>query len=141
MLFGNLTPLDGRFVNAIVICQKSECCEYITSLHIQHSIYVRQFVFFVFTMKQIAPIFCNVSFARQYRYIKKMPLANRSSSLLTNHGNHGNRTDNSSLPLYRKFRFRQASDFDWDNRDAQNRHRCWTMQDKKAECLRRKMYL
>ena len=34
-----------------------------------------------------------------------MPLANRSSSLLTSYGNHGNRTDNSSLPLYRKFRF------------------------------------
>ena len=32
-------------------------------LHIQHSIYVRQVEFFVFTMKQIASIFCNVSFA------------------------------------------------------------------------------
>ena len=60
MLFCNLTPLDGRFVNAIVFCRKSEFCEYITSLHIQHSIYVRQFEFFVFTMKQIASIFCNV---------------------------------------------------------------------------------
>ena len=48
--------------------QKSEFCEYITSLHIQHSIYVRQFEFFVFTMKQIASIFCNVSFSRQYKY-------------------------------------------------------------------------
>ena len=56
MLFCNLTPLDGRFVNAIVFCRKSEFCEYITSLHIQHSIYVRQFEFFVFTMKQIASI-------------------------------------------------------------------------------------
>ena len=65
MLFCNLTPLDGRFVNAIVFCRKSEFCEYITSLHIQHSIYVRQFEFFVFTMKQIASIFCNVSFAVQ----------------------------------------------------------------------------
>ena len=45
MLFCNLTPLDGRFVNAIVFCQKSEFCEYITSLHIQRSIYVRQFEF------------------------------------------------------------------------------------------------
>ena len=45
----------------------------------------------------------------QIKKIKTMPLANRSSSLLTN---HGNRTDNSSLHLYRKFRFRQASDFD-----------------------------
>ena len=66
MLFCNLTTLGGRFVNAIVFCRKSEFCEYITSLHIQHSIYVRQFEFFVFTMKQIASIFCNVSFAVQY---------------------------------------------------------------------------
>ena len=28
-----------------------------------------------------------------------MPLANRSSSLLTSHGNHDNKTDNSSLYL------------------------------------------
>ena len=68
MLFCNLTPLDGRFVNAIVFYRKSEFCEYITSLHIQHSIYVRQFEFLVFTMKQIASIFCNVSFAGQYIY-------------------------------------------------------------------------
>ena len=66
MLFCNLTPLDGRFVNAIVFCRKSEFCEYITSLHIQHSIYVRKYEFFVFIMKQIASIFCNVSFAVQY---------------------------------------------------------------------------
>ena len=73
-----------------------------------------------------------------------MPLDNRSPSLLTSHGNHGSKTDNSSLPLYRKFRFRQASDFDWEHRDAQNRHRFFIMQaywDKKAECLQRKMYL
>ena len=63
MLFCNLTPRDGSFVNAIVFCRKSEFCEYITSLHIQHSIYVRQFEFFVFTMKQIASLFCNFSFA------------------------------------------------------------------------------
>ena len=69
MLFCNLTPLDGRFVNAIVFCRKSEFCEHITSLHIQHSIFVRQFEFFVFTMQQIASIFCNVSFAVQYIYI------------------------------------------------------------------------
>ena len=68
MLFCNLTPLDGRFVNAIVFCQKSEFCEYIISFHIQHSIFVRQFEFFVFTMKQIASIFCNVSFVGQYIY-------------------------------------------------------------------------
>ena len=68
MLFCNLTPLHGQFVNAIVFCRKSEFCEYITSLHIQHSIYVRQFEFFVFTMKQIASIFCNVSFAGKYIY-------------------------------------------------------------------------
>ena len=43
MSFCNLTPLDGRFVNAI-----AEFCEYITSLHIKHSIYVRQFEFFRF---------------------------------------------------------------------------------------------
>ena len=36
MLFCNLNPLDGRFDNAIVFCRKSEFCEYITSLHIQH---------------------------------------------------------------------------------------------------------
>ena len=67
MVFCNLTPLDGRFVNAIVFCRKSEFCKYITSLQIQHSIiYVRQFEFFVFTMKQIASIFFNVSFAVQY---------------------------------------------------------------------------
>ena len=48
MLFFNLTPPYGRFVNAIVFCRKSEFCEYITSLHIQHSIYVRQFDFFCF---------------------------------------------------------------------------------------------
>ena len=47
MLFCNLTQLDGRFVNAIVLCRNSEFCEYITSLHIQHSINVRQFAFFV----------------------------------------------------------------------------------------------
>ena len=69
MLFCNLTPLDGRFVNAIVLGRKSDFCEYITSLHIQHYIYIRQFDFFVFTMKQIASIFCNISFARQYNYI------------------------------------------------------------------------
>ena len=71
-----------------------------------------------------------------------MPLANRRSSLLTSHGNHGNKTDNSSLPLYRKFRFRQASD--WEHRDAQNGHRFCIMQaywDKTGECLRRKVYL
>ena len=50
MLFCNPTPLDGRFVNAIIFCRKSEFCEYITFLHIQHSTYVR----------------CNVSFAVQY---------------------------------------------------------------------------
>ena len=75
MLFCNLTPLDGRFVNAIVFCRKSEFCEYTTSLHIQHSIDVRQFEFFVFTMKQIASIFCNVSFAGQYtihRYMDQL---------------------------------------------------------------------
>ena len=48
MLFCNLTPPDGRFVNAIVFCRKSEFCEYITSLHIEHSIYVRQFWIFRF---------------------------------------------------------------------------------------------
>ena len=63
MLFCNLIPLDGRFVNAIVFCRKSELCEYITSLHIQSSIYVRKFEFVVFSMKQIASIFYNVSFA------------------------------------------------------------------------------
>ena len=66
MLFCILTPVDGRFINAIAICRKSEFCEYITFLHIQHSIYVRHFEFFVFTMKQIASIFCNVSFTGQY---------------------------------------------------------------------------
>ena len=66
MSFCNPTPLDGRFVNAIVFCRKSEFCEYITSLHIKHLIYVRQFEFFDFTMKQIASIFCNLSFAGQY---------------------------------------------------------------------------
>ena len=51
MLFSNLTPLDTIVVNAIVVffCRKSEFCEQITSLHIQHSIYVRQFELFVFT--------------------------------------------------------------------------------------------
>ena len=66
MLFCNLTPLDARYVNAIAFYRKSEFCEYITSLDIQHSIYVRQFEFFVFTMKRIAFIFCNLSFAGQY---------------------------------------------------------------------------
>ena len=66
MLFCNLTPLDGRFVNAIVFYRKSDFCEYITSWHIQHSIYVRQFECLVFIMKQITSIFCNVSFAGQY---------------------------------------------------------------------------
>ena len=56
MLFCNLTPLDGRFVNVIVFCRKSKFCEYITCLHIQHSIYVPQFEFFVFTVKQIGSI-------------------------------------------------------------------------------------
>ena len=69
MLFSNLTPLDGRFVNAIVFCQKSRFCENITSLHIQHSIYVRQFDFFVFTITQIASKVCNVSFAGQYSIV------------------------------------------------------------------------
>ena len=41
MLFCNLNPLDGRFVNAIVFNWNFEFCEFITSLHIQHSIYVR----------------------------------------------------------------------------------------------------
>ena len=36
MSFCNLTQLDGRFVNAIVFCRKSEFYEYITSLHIKH---------------------------------------------------------------------------------------------------------
>ena len=66
MLFCNLTTLNGRFGNAIVFCRKSKFCEYITSLHIQYSIYVRQFDFFVFTMTRIASIFCNLSFAGQY---------------------------------------------------------------------------
>ena len=66
MLFCNNTPLDDCFVHAIAFCRKSEFCEYITPLHIRHLIYVRQFEFFVFTMKQIASIFCNVSFAGQY---------------------------------------------------------------------------
>ena len=66
MLFCNLIPIDARFVNAIVLCRESEFCEYITSLHIQYFIYVRRFKFFVFTMKQIASIFCNLSFAVQY---------------------------------------------------------------------------
>ena len=66
MLFCNLTQLDGRFVNAIVFCRKSEYCEYFTSLRIQHSFYVRKFECFVLTMKQIASIFCNVSFVVQY---------------------------------------------------------------------------
>ena len=47
MLFCNLTPLDDRYFNAIVLSRKSEFCEYITFLQIQHSIYVRQFEFFV----------------------------------------------------------------------------------------------
>ena len=51
MLFCNLTPLDGRFVNAIVFCQKSKFCENNPSLHIQHSIYVRQFEYFDFIKK------------------------------------------------------------------------------------------
>ena len=33
MLFCNLTPLDGRFVNVIVFYRKSEFCEYTISLH------------------------------------------------------------------------------------------------------------
>ena len=66
MLFCNLTPLAGRVVNVIVLCWKSKFCEYITSLHIQHSIYERQIEFFVFSMTQIASKFCNVSFAGQY---------------------------------------------------------------------------
>ena len=66
MLFCNLTPLDGRFVNVIVFCRKSEFGEYITSLHIPHSIYVRQFEFVVLTMKRLVSIFCNLSFAGQY---------------------------------------------------------------------------
>ena len=53
-------------VNAVVFCRKSEFREYITSLHIQHSNYLRQFEFYVFAMKQIASIFCNVSIAVQY---------------------------------------------------------------------------
>ena len=36
MSFCNLTPLDDRFVNAIVFCRKYEFCEYIASLHIKH---------------------------------------------------------------------------------------------------------
>ena len=68
MLFCIIIQLDGGFVNAIVFCRKSEFWEYITSLHIQHLIYVRQFEFFVFTMKQTASIFCNVSFAGQYNW-------------------------------------------------------------------------
>ena len=38
------------------------------SLHIQHLIYVQQYEFFVFTMKQIASIFRNISFAGQYTF-------------------------------------------------------------------------
>ena len=29
MLFCNVTPVDGRFVNAIVFCRESEFCEYL----------------------------------------------------------------------------------------------------------------
>ena len=68
MLFCNFAPLEGRVVNAIVFCQKSEFCELITSLHIKHSIFVRQVEFF-FIMKRITSILCNVSFAHQYTYI------------------------------------------------------------------------
>ena len=81
MLFCNLTPLDGRYINANVFCRKSEFCEYITSLHIQHSMYVRQFEFFVFIMKQIASIFCNLSFAGQYIYLHWENIYNRIKSL------------------------------------------------------------
>ena len=76
MLFCNLTPLDARYVNAIAFCRKSEFCEYITSLDIQHSIYVRQFEFFVFTMKRIASLFCNLSFAGQYRTFLQLVQSN-----------------------------------------------------------------
>ena len=57
------TPLDGQ---CHCLLPEIRFFEYITSLHIQHLIYVRQVEFFGFTMKQIASIFCNVSFAGQY---------------------------------------------------------------------------
>ena len=82
MLFCNLTPLDGRFVNTIVFCRKSEFCKYITSLHTQHSIYVRQFEFFGFTMKQITSIFCNFSFAGQFiRYLSLSRISTKIPTL------------------------------------------------------------
>ena len=49
MLFCKLTPLDGRLVNTIA--RKSVFRYEITSLHIQHSIYVREFDIFAFTIK------------------------------------------------------------------------------------------
>ena len=62
MLFCNLTPLDGRFVNAIVFCRKSELPLYTFNIQFMYN----NLIFFVFTMKQIASIFCNFSFVRQY---------------------------------------------------------------------------
>ena len=73
MLFCKLTPLDLWRVHTIVFYQKSEFRKWITSLHIQHWIYVREFKFFVFTMKKITSTFCNVSFAVQYMIGKIRP--------------------------------------------------------------------
>ena len=55
----------GKFCNTLPVRRAHTLiCD--GALHIQHSIYVRQFEFFVFIMKQIASIFYNLSFAGQY---------------------------------------------------------------------------
>ena len=64
MLLCKLTPPDLCRVHTIVFYRKSEFCIWITSLHIQHWIYVQEF--FVYTMKKFTSTFCNVSFAGQY---------------------------------------------------------------------------
>ena len=40
MLFCNLTPLDGRFVNAIVFCRQSKFCEYIITYLVSSRPYI-----------------------------------------------------------------------------------------------------
>ena len=62
MLFCNLTPLDGQ----VSFAGNQNFVSTLPLYTFQHSIYVGQFEFFIFAMKQIASICCNMSFAGQY---------------------------------------------------------------------------
>ena len=90
--FVNLPHLMDVWSIPLFLARNPYFVKQITSLHFQHSIYVREFEFFVFTMKKITSIFCNVSFVRQYNIVKAgenkwdiAALERRVSNIYSNH--------------------------------------------------------